>query len=199
MKSEKYNVVFIHIPKTAGRSVAAAFEEEFLHRTVNAYPDIARYRSLSVVRNPWDRLVSIYHYAKSYKAHQGTRLMGPRSRVLPFASWLMYHRDNYTGPFRFYEADGRGASSNEAGSAYWFSPQVQWLRDEHGQLAVETVIRFEELAKSWEKVVAEFGVGPLPHRNKTERGDYREYYDDYTRDVVADFAEEDIKEFGFSF
>ena len=80
---DEHQVIFIHIPKAAGTSVARAlFGAASRHVPYGEYeratPDkFRRYFKFSFVRNPWDRKVSLYHYVRktpSHPAHES--LMG---------------------------------------------------------------------------------------------------------------------------
>lgn len=72
--SDTHKFVFVHIPKTAGTSINAAlgklasFSLE-LHmmpnKILDAFPDTKDYLWVTVVRNPYDRLVSWYEYMRS--------------------------------------------------------------------------------------------------------------------------------------
>ena len=70
--------VFVHIPKNAGTSISAvlmpfadgqsAALPDTTHETVPAllsrHPELAGYFKFAFVRNPWERLVSLFFYAK---------------------------------------------------------------------------------------------------------------------------------------
>jgi hypothetical protein len=64
----RHRCIFIHIPKTAGASIALSlFNEPPRHVHYRdfeiANPDkFRRYFKFAFVRNPWDRLVSSYFY-----------------------------------------------------------------------------------------------------------------------------------------
>ena len=64
--SEDKKLFFVHVPKNAGTSVREALDMKTLgHRTwkyrEDHYPDFV---SFAIVRNPWDRFVSSFAYAK---------------------------------------------------------------------------------------------------------------------------------------
>ncbi|NNM77741.1 sulfotransferase family 2 domain-containing protein [Sphingomonas sp. ID1715] len=64
-------ILFIHIPKNAGMSVSSAlYARQVKHSTVRYYqrvaPDlIAQLRSFAVLRDPIERFLSAYHYARA--------------------------------------------------------------------------------------------------------------------------------------
>ena len=69
---DKYKTIFIHIPRNAGCSVCHELREEGNH--ASNFETIAEIRKKSpkavlsyykwtIVRNPWDRELSLYHYA----------------------------------------------------------------------------------------------------------------------------------------
>ena len=70
--SRENRVVFIHVPKNAGTSIYEAFDMDIpdnTHCPVTGYlaSDGDRFFdsfSFGFVRNPWDRMVSAFHYLK---------------------------------------------------------------------------------------------------------------------------------------
>ncbi len=68
--SFKHKLIFIHIPKNAGTSITNTLNMlDAGHHTpeyyIKNYPnEWKNYKKFAVVRNPWDRVVSNYEYAK---------------------------------------------------------------------------------------------------------------------------------------
>lgn len=68
--SDKYKLIFIHIPKNAGTAITNTLEMTDIGHHVwqyykSKYPKKwDSYTKISITRNPWDRVVSCYEYAK---------------------------------------------------------------------------------------------------------------------------------------
>jgi hypothetical protein len=61
-----------------------------------------------------------------------------------------------------------------------------WICDDDGHILVDVVGRFERLEEDWTAIAVRLGIDArLPHRNRSNRGEYRAYYDATSRDIVA--------------
>jgi hypothetical protein len=174
--------------------------EEYVRLGYLEQDKFERYFKFSFVRNPWARLVSEYRYRSRY-AHQFS-FKTFVFRKMPRPSW----NDRYRHVM----------------------PQVRYLTDAHGELLVDFVGRFENLQADFGHVcrVLGFGECDLPrvnvsqahagglfsrrtlyrlagalrgHLGSPERKDYRAYYDEETREKVAEIYREDIRMFGYAF
>lgn len=185
---EKYlqDFIFIHINKTAGSSIEKALGMRFLHMTAREKleelgPDRWKERfSFTIVRNPWDKVVSHYHYRLK------TNKTGLGEHHISFQEWvhLAYRRQDP----RFHNPPKM------------FLPQWEWICDEKGECLVDFVGRFESLGHDFAKICRRLNrQATLPHLKKSNRGHYRDYYDDNTRDIVAQWFREDIHRFNYAF
>jgi chondroitin 4-sulfotransferase 11 len=156
---DKY--IFIHIPKTAGKSIAHRLHNRgAVHLTYAEYERILGeriqdYFVFAVVREPLDRLTSTYAYLR-----QG----GNRSREdVRFAE--KYVRD------RSLQAFIDECLTNPAVSRSPFLlPQHEFLRRSDGELAEIALLRFERLERDFAAIAHRLGVGQnLPVINKSDR------------------------------
>lgn len=102
-------IVFVHVPKAGGTSIAAALGVEqnkaFLlaHATAEEVielifqDDWADFYSFAVVRNPWARYRSLYRYHRSgrYAALLGRNLSHQLASTLTIDDWFDYNIDSH--------------------------------------------------------------------------------------------------------
>ena len=136
--------------------------------------------TFAFVRNPWDKVVSHYHYRVK------TNQSGLRDRPLDFNTWVR---------LAYIDKD----------SSYYdhpriFMPQMDWITDRDGKILVDFIGRFEQLDRDFRAVCDHLGItAELPHEKKSNRGPYQAYYDDETRAFVADWFDQDIDLFDYRF
>ncbi len=129
----------------------------------------------TLVRNPWDRQVSYYHWLQEQSFdHPAVTL----AKSLNFSGFL---RNRLTM------------------STLIAWPYGRYMRDATGRER-GGFIRLERLAEDMQPLVDHLGFTPeLPHENRSERAGYRSYYDDDLRDLVGRLCAEDIARFGYAF
>lgn len=80
--------------------------------------------------------------------------------------------------------------------------QAAYLHDTRGQAAVPHVLRFERLSDDFEHLMGEFGIEglSLACRGKSRRGrNYRDYFNASARRAVERVYAEDLDQFGYAF
>lgn len=178
--------IFVHINKTGGSSIEKALALPFEHRTALELIDqIGRTKwdrkfTFSVVRNPWDKVVSHYHYRVQ------TNQTGLGDNPIGFRKWVkLSYRDRND----FYHNDEK-----------MFMPQYKWITDEHGKLIVKKVLYFENLNEGFSEVCSELNLNiELPHVKASKRGNYRQYYDDETKEIIRQWFKTDLELFEFEY
>ena len=192
------NVLFIHIPKNAGTSVAMQlYGTPLAHRKALFYLRsdanwFATRRSFAIVRNPWDRVVSAYEFARQNGSELVTvdpMLLETIKRFNTFGEFILDY---------LYRKKGHLSTLDPV-----FRSQKCFVCDEYGSIIVDKIFKFEKLSElgMW---LVEQGVQFLPnvHINRTpKRQEYGHYYgsDDRLIDAVYELYEDDIKKFDYIF
>ena len=206
-------IIFTHPPKCGGTSI-----EEMLGflQLRNKYPNIHVFKhgslemhtdkvktkgfdsnvffKFSIIRNPWSRSVSFYNHVR-YKAYyyyyysnKATHLEIPMyvkdSRNMTFKEFV----------FKYYKND---FNSNVVTKPYMF------LND---KFSLDYVIRLENLKEDFYLIHDKFKIDKdlhIPHLNNSdkyiERVDYKQYYDEETKNFIETLFKWDIETFKYTY
>jgi len=138
------------------------------------------YYKFAFVRNPWDWQVSMYHFILKEPTHVKRDLVQNMSGFEEYLEWVIATKNPYP----------KGATKL----------QKDILVDESGQLLVDYIGRYETFASDFAKVCQRLKIeATLPHINKTKHRDYKAYYNEATRQRVADYFQADIDLFDYEF
>ena len=173
--------LFIHIPKTAGTSIKAAFGDRVSYLghheplTVEKALLYKDYFKFAFVRNSWARIASAYH---------GWRERCKRSpEVFPYNSFTEYVHDIIKG------------KSVIAKSQLWFI-------SESGNMLVDFVGHYENLEEDFNDICEHINAHGVKLHNKFGYFgdyDYRQMYDIGLKNLIGDYYAEEIEFFHFSF
>jgi hypothetical protein len=185
-----HRAIFIHIPKTAGSSVAQALFGDSRHVPYFEYERInprkfKRFFKFSFVRNPWDRLVSTFFFLKK----GGMNEMDRR-----FAAENLAGYDNFAA---FVEG-----WLNEKNIWSWihFKPQHYFICDAKLRVRMDFVGRSETIDADFRHILERLGVAAkLKWMNRGDHRPYSEYYTNDLRERVAAIYAQDIATFGYQY
>lgn len=131
----------------------------------------------ALVRNPWDRMVSYYHWLRQQGFdHPAVTL----AKTTEFADFVL-HPDTDASLRAF--------------------PAARYVTDAAGVERTSTFVRLEHLDADLAPVEAHLGFRlDVPHANASDRpSDYRRAYSDQTAAAVAAMCAEDIARFGYRY
>lgn len=188
------DVIFIHITKTAGTSVARTLNcctvketGQPKHRTaLQIINEIGQKKydnafKCTFVRNPWDRMLSYYRFKRDVMKN------------LPYLK---------TGNFNDWILDP-AFDQQLLTDQYLAVSQVDWLVNTNGKVDIDFIGRFENLSADFEKLCQQINVTPAkPLRKVVVSGptlNYRDVYTPESKAVVDKLYQRDIEYFGYTF
>jgi len=195
--NSQYKFLFVHVPKTAGQSLWRLFprtkKEHKFYRTHIHAPyfwlkerDIPEdYFSFGFVRNPWDRLVSLYSFSCQKTIGPNDPFDQEEVKAMGFEKWL-------------YEYDSRmKVDSQYADDVPRFQERDQfWWVD-----GCDFIGKFERLYEDAIYIHETVGmpIGEFIHINESKHKDYREYYTPAMVDFVSRHHKRTIESMGYDF
>ncbi|BDX04507.1 sulfotransferase family 2 domain-containing protein [Planctobacterium marinum] len=203
--SDSHRFIFVHVRKSGGtsirdsveklsnpinKSLGAKVKSRFLklerdhrkyayrfHEDINTVkqlmPDetFKSYFKFAFVRNPWSRLASEYEYIRRTPEHG----RHAKLKQMEFSDFIKYQ------------------------SRRKDAHQINMLTDKNGNLQLDFVGKFENLANDWKTVTDQLGIEniALPHRNNAGIKNYDSYYTPETEKLVTRLWQRDIETFDY--
>lgn len=139
---------------------------------------IEEYFVFTLVRNPWDRMVSYYHWLREQNFnHPAVEL----AKLLDFSNFL-----NHKATIQSLRNDGAS----------------RYVIDQNGVNRCNLFLRLEHLET--DLAALQLGIGvklpPIPHTNQSSRsGGYQDFYTNADADLIQDIFATEIQQFAYQF
>jgi hypothetical protein len=183
MISHEHKFIFVGINKTASTSICKALScpggSKHKHNLNIISPRTKDYFKFCFVRNPWDRALSLYRYRR--------KIFGFSAKITTHKDFIIQVIEPYHNPTNVWK--------------HFNDPQLNWICNQKGQVMADYIGRYENLQEDFNVICNKIGIPQkkLLHTNSTTHKHYSEYYDDETREIIAQKYAKDIEYFGYEF
>ena len=192
---DRLRCIFVHIPKTAGKSVKSAlFDGRTKGGHRSAYELMCifgpityyRYFRFAFVRNPYDRLASAYYFLRNG---------GINDKDRAFAENHLYRYDN------LHDFVMNWLDMDNIQIYHHFKPQHQYIYTRRHRCLVDMIGRYETLGHDFERICNRLGIAAsLPHHNKTSVYDQQSCsYEPSSKRKIRDIYKLDFELLGYSY
>ncbi len=193
MYSERYRFIYIRIPKTASKSMV-----ETLSKLTKG--EVCRKQALRITANhpirPSHDHPVLHNYAAALTEPIDqyfifTFVRNPWERMVSGYFYSRGLRRRLAHQMSFREFCHSHSQRYQYNNSLWHTQPIPY----------DFVGRVETLQADFNRLCDRLGLGrmTLPHRNTSRHGDYRQYYDDETRELVTRKYARDIETFDYKF
>ena len=205
MINDKFKFIYTKIGKTGSTSIEGILKQQSgdnyhsgHYHLLDDLSEVTRnYFKFAFVRNPWDRCVSRFFYTKSkcdvndgidrgaYRGSNFNDFIRSEGEFSLLTDWCN-HSPNLQRIF---------------GNHSPFDKQLDWISDKDGNVLADYIGKLETMQNDFNIICDKIGIPQqqLPHKNKSKHKHYTEYYDDETKEIVAEKYAKDIEYFGYEF
>jgi len=178
--STRNKIIFIHIPKNAGTFIVESYNlyDKFHHKYdyyIKKYGiKFLMYKKFAVVRNPLDRLISCYEYARMPESYYHS-VRNPESAVCGVHPDYYFLKDKTFEEMVDYLPN---LIKNKKSHPGW-KPQYYWVCDEQDNVMVDFLIRYERLEQGLRRMNQIMGINvdiKMKRINFSYRKDFYDYY-----------------------
>ena len=186
-------VLFVHVPKAAGTSISHSLYGRSLgHIAIKdirecSSREIEGLFSFAFVRNPWDRAVSAYHFARD----GGSDGAGITNKSI-------YVGENFSS-FRSFCEWLKSQDVKDLDPV--FKTQCSYVLARDGELGVDYIGKIENLDDDLLSISKTIGKKiTIGKKNASSRTVYHDYYDsDELIELIGEIYRDDVETFGYTF
>lgn len=217
MISERYNCIYIHIPKTAGTSIEkllGQFDElgrgSQGHRKIRELETITSPQLVSTAKN--EGVISTARKLRCALRYKSRLSENDLKQYFIFS----FVRNPWSRAYSWYENVMRdkihlrnqkvpqNCTSDEFITLYdWqteLRPQLAWIENRNGQIGLDFIGRFESLQEDIEFVTRKLRVvNKLPRLVAGAKRNYQNQITDFAKNVLSEKYAEEIEMFEYSF
>lgn len=187
INNEKY--IFIHIPKTGGKSINKFLKDKQIkNKNISGHKTYLHCRKFinsenyfSCVRNPWERIVSFYHYINEYPNLKH----GLKRHIenLSFKQFVVKLINEYSK------------------SHMVFYPQYKFLINHNKEIVINDIFKLENLYEDYNNFLKQKNINNLKLRKigKSKHKHYSYYYDNESIELIYNWERILIDEFNYKF
>jgi hypothetical protein len=216
--SKKHNVLFIHIPKCAGKSFEVAMgmatKEE-----VSGYKWRSTLNRLGklILKTTKDnkalpRLWGVHDmtFALQHLTYSEIELLNLLdNKILKDSIKVAIVRNPFDRAVSSYHHMGKSyknfldflthyytAPDRDHNTLAHKRPQIDYLRDKKGNMVIDYILRFENLEEDFEDFKLKYGISSskIPHIGKQKSANYLTYYDEKSKKIVEELFQDDFQE-----
>jgi hypothetical protein len=191
------NLSFVHIPRSAGTSIGhwlrankgtSSYQEWYNHPTLEEMQPTGT--TFTVVRNPWDRIVSLYQFSKNVKVQGYPHISN---------EWAQNYINQLNGftewpDFETWVKNLENFKMPEIFPFTMLTPQTQWANK------VDLVLHYEKLDEEFITIQQLLNCyNPLLKENSSEHIDYKYMYTSETKDLIYKWFKEDVDKWRYEF
>lgn len=213
--SHELKTIFIHIAKNAGTSISTALgiynKKSFVnHLGYDFYMNKFQkewndYYKFAIVRNPFDRIVSSYLFAKKDISYMHSSIPEIKcKRSLEFPEFKSEPHIDYLLL--------KNKSFDETVELFYKNPKLfkhpswrnQWnfIMNNKKELMIDDYFKIENIEYNWNIICKKININiELPIKNKTnsKKVDYKNFYTDKLKNMVYEIYKNDIELFKYEF
>lgn len=196
------NKGFMHVPRTAGGSIVNELMKTdwtILGHDITSphYMHLSKFRKIhplkdayfiGTVRNPFDRLVSAYHFLKEGGDNEMDKVDAQKytNKYDTFEEFVLKQ-------FSWFRIKGTLKQIH-------LTPQSYWLTKSN-KLLVNELFKFEELGNLFEFIVdnSEIKLDMISHVHASKHSNYKEYYSENMKRLIEAAYQSDFRLFGYKF
>ena len=209
--SEKHKFVFVKPNKIGGTTITATLEElgvwqwtdttsdqmgnhETYREITKTVKNVDDYFVFSFVRNPWARILSYYFYVTGNEIPRKQNNQESNAT----ASWAQSLKPD---AIQMYTNIKKAKNFKGALNFLKLKSFFNYFENTDGEINLDFIGKTENLQEDFNTVCDKIGIPQkqLPHKNKSKHKHYTEYYDEETKQIVAEKYAKDIETFGYEF